>query len=48
MDYREIGWGVMGWIYLAQDKDQWWFLVKTVIESSGSIKCWEIRIGAAE
>jgi hypothetical protein len=39
MDYREIGWGCMGWIHLAQDKDQWRALVKTVIESSGSIKC---------
>jgi hypothetical protein len=42
MDYRETGWGAMGWIYLAQDKDHWQALVKTVIESSGSIKYLEI------
>jgi hypothetical protein len=23
MDLREIGWGGMNWIYLAQDRDQW-------------------------
>jgi hypothetical protein len=23
MDLREIGWGVMDWIDLAQDRDQW-------------------------
>jgi hypothetical protein len=23
MDLREIGWGGMDWIYLAQDRDQW-------------------------
>jgi hypothetical protein len=22
MDYRETGWGGMGWIHLAEDKDQ--------------------------
>jgi hypothetical protein len=31
MDPREIGWGDMGWIYLAQDRDQWRALVNTVI-----------------
>jgi hypothetical protein len=25
VDLREIGWGGMGWIYLAQDRDQWWW-----------------------
>jgi hypothetical protein len=30
IDFREIGWGGMDWIYLAQDR-----------EPSGSIKCWE-------
>jgi hypothetical protein len=27
----EIGWGSMDWINLAQDRDQWRALVKTVI-----------------
>jgi hypothetical protein len=31
MDVREIGWGGMDWINLAQDKDQWRALVNTVI-----------------
>jgi hypothetical protein len=30
MDMREMVWGGMDWIYLAQDKDQWWSLVNTV------------------
>jgi hypothetical protein len=31
MDRREIGWGGMGWIDLAQDKDQQRALVNTVM-----------------
>jgi hypothetical protein len=31
MDLREIGWGGMDWIDLAQDKGQWRDLVKTVM-----------------
>jgi hypothetical protein len=31
MDLREIGWGGMNWIYLAQDRDQWRALVNTVM-----------------
>jgi hypothetical protein len=31
MDLREIGWGSVDWIQLAQDRDRWWALVKTVI-----------------
>jgi hypothetical protein len=30
-DVREIGWGNVEWIQLAQDRDQWWALVNTVI-----------------
>jgi transposase len=30
MDLREIGWDGMGWIDLAQDRDQWRALVNTV------------------
>jgi hypothetical protein len=31
MDLREIGWGDMDWIDLAQDKEQWRSLVNTVM-----------------
>jgi hypothetical protein len=31
MDVREIGWGSMYWIDLAQDRDQWAALVNTVM-----------------
>jgi hypothetical protein len=31
MDLREIGWGGMDWIDLAQDSDQWRALVNTVM-----------------
>jgi hypothetical protein len=31
MDLREIGWGGMDWIELAQDRDQWRTLVNTVM-----------------
>jgi hypothetical protein len=31
VDLREIGWGDMDWIDLAQDRDQWWALVCTVM-----------------
>jgi hypothetical protein len=31
MDIREIEWGGMDWIPLAQDKDQWRALVNTVM-----------------
>jgi hypothetical protein len=30
MDFREIGWGGMDWIHLAQDRDQWKAVVNTV------------------
>jgi hypothetical protein len=31
MDLREIGWGAMDWIDLAQDRDQWRALVNTLM-----------------
>jgi hypothetical protein len=31
MDLREIGWYSMGWINLAQDRDQWRALMNTVM-----------------
>jgi hypothetical protein len=30
-DHREIGWGDMDWIDLAQDRDQWRALVNTAM-----------------
>jgi hypothetical protein len=31
MDFREIGWGGLDWINLAQDRDQWRAVVNTVM-----------------
>jgi hypothetical protein len=31
IDLREIGWGGIGWIHLAQDRDQWRALMNTVM-----------------
>jgi hypothetical protein len=31
MDLREIGWEVVDWIHMFQDKDQWWALVNEVM-----------------
>jgi hypothetical protein len=31
MNLREIGWDVMDWVKLAQDRDQWRALVNTVM-----------------
>jgi hypothetical protein len=31
MNVREIGWGGMDWINLAQDRDQWRCVVSTVV-----------------
>jgi hypothetical protein len=31
MDLREIGWGSVDWIQLAQDRDWWWALVNMVM-----------------
>jgi hypothetical protein len=33
----------MDWIDLAQDRDQWWVLVNTVMNLRGSVKHWEIH-----
>jgi hypothetical protein len=35
MDLSEIGWGGVDWIDLAQDRDQWWARVNTVINHRG-------------
>jgi hypothetical protein len=34
MDLREIGWGGMDWIDLAEDRDQWRALVNMVMNLS--------------
>jgi hypothetical protein len=31
MDLREIGWGGMDWVGLAEDRDRWRALVNTVM-----------------
>jgi hypothetical protein len=31
IDLREIGWGAMDWIHLAQDRDQWRALMNTLV-----------------
>jgi hypothetical protein len=41
MDLRDIGWGVMDWIDLAQDRDQW-RAREHGNEPLGSVKCWEV------
>jgi hypothetical protein len=47
MDLREIGWGDMDWIDLAQDRDQWRALGEHGYEFLGSVKCWKILEGSA-
>jgi hypothetical protein len=42
MGLREIGWDGVDWSGMAQDRDQWWALVNTVLNLSSSIKCWEV------
>jgi hypothetical protein len=42
MDFREIGWGDMDWIDMAQDGGWWSDLEKTVRKPSGCIKCYTI------
>jgi hypothetical protein len=31
MDLRELGWGGVEWVHLAQDRDRWWALVNAVM-----------------
>jgi hypothetical protein len=41
MDLGEVGWDDVDWIGLAKDRNRWRALVNSVIEPSGSMKCWE-------
>jgi hypothetical protein len=36
MDLKEVGWGSMDWIYLAQDRDRWRALVSAVMNLRGA------------
>jgi hypothetical protein len=39
MDLREVGWEGVDWMYLTQDRDQWWALVNMMMNLSlGPIK----------
>jgi len=44
---KDMGHDCVDWIYLAQDRDQWWALVKTVmnlrvpLEAMNSLTNWE-------
>jgi hypothetical protein len=45
MDLREIGWGDMDWIYLAQNRNQWKALVNTAMnlrENSEELSDWRV------
>jgi uncharacterized protein YebE (UPF0316 family) len=32
IDLREIGWGIMDWVHLTQDRNQWRILVSTMMK----------------
>jgi hypothetical protein len=36
MDLREIGWEIVDWMHLAQDRDHWLALVNTVMNFQGN------------
>jgi hypothetical protein len=42
MDLREIGQGLMYWIYLAQDRDQWRAIVNTVMNLQVPYTIWKL------
>jgi hypothetical protein len=41
MGLRELGWGGMDWIHLAQDRNRWRALMNNN-EPTDSVKCWEV------
>jgi hypothetical protein len=32
MDLREIGWEIVDWMHLAQDRDKWWAVMNMVMD----------------
>jgi hypothetical protein len=40
-DLGEVGWSDVDWIGLAKDRNRWRALVNSVLNLSGSMKCWE-------
>jgi hypothetical protein len=42
MDLREIGWDVMDWINMAEDREKCRALVNTVMNLRVPSKCWEV------
>jgi hypothetical protein len=41
MDRRKIGWEVVAWMHVVQNRDQWRALYEHSDETSGSVKCGE-------
>jgi hypothetical protein len=41
IDLGEVGWVDVDWIDLAKDRNRWSALVNSVLNPSGSMKCWE-------
>jgi hypothetical protein len=39
MDLREIGWGGVEWIHLAQDRDHWWAVVNMGMNLQVLVAC---------
>jgi hypothetical protein len=46
MDLREIGWGGVDWIDLAQDRDQWRALVNTEMNLRVGKTVWRVGCGS--
>jgi hypothetical protein len=47
MGFREIGWKGVDWMLLAQDRDQWRALVKTIMKFLVSLKARNFLTGSA-
>jgi uncharacterized protein YebE (UPF0316 family) len=41
-ELRQVGWVVMDWINLGQNRDRLWALANTLINRRGSLKYWAI------